>query len=150
MGWERATAPSSPGRGCGSPPDVKTEGHPCSSIRHQTAAGHLLTPLPSHCRLPGVDSLSKRTWTLAVEHLILIIKSGYLGGSVGSASDFGSGLDLVVRVFEPHVGFCADSLEPGACFGVCLSLSLSLSLSLCPSLPCSHTVSLSLSKINKK
>ena len=54
---------------------------------------------------------------------------GLLGGSVCSASDFGSGHDLAVREFEPHVGLCADSSEPGACFGFILSLSLFLSLS---------------------
>ena len=41
--------------------------------------------------------------------------------------------DLVVHEFEPCIGLCADSSEPGACFGFCQSLSLSLSLSLCPS-----------------
>ena len=46
-----------------------------------------------------------------------------------------------VRGFEPHVGLCADSSEPGACFGFHVSLSL------CP-LP-SRILSLSLSKINK-
>uniref|UniRef100_A0ABI7WM50 protein-tyrosine-phosphatase n=1 Tax=Felis catus TaxID=9685 RepID=A0ABI7WM50_FELCA len=38
----------------------------------------------------------------------------------------GSGHDLPVRGFEPRVGLCADSSEPGACFGFCLSLSLLL------------------------
>ena len=52
---------------------------------------------------------------------------GRLDGSVGEAADFGSGHDLVVREFEPCVGLCADSSEPGACFGFSLSLSLSLS-----------------------
>ena len=46
---------------------------------------------------------------------------GHLGGSVGWATDFGSGHDLTVREFEPHVGFCADSSEPGAYFGFCVS-----------------------------
>ena len=32
--------------------------------------------------------------------------------------------------FEPGVGLCADSSEPGACLGFCVSVSLSLSLSL--------------------
>ena len=49
---------------------------------------------------------------------------GRLGGSVGWASDFGSGHDLVVREFEPHVRLCADCSEPGACFRFCVSLSL--------------------------
>ena len=52
---------------------------------------------------------------------------GRLGGSVGKASDFGSGHDLPVCEFEPRVRLCADALEPGACFGFCVSLSL------CPS-----------------
>ena len=64
---------------------------------------------------------------------------GCLGGSVGWASGFGSGHDLTVRGFEPHVGLCADSSEPGACFRFCVSLSL------CPS----PAHALSLSEINK-
>ena len=42
--------------------------------------------------------------------------------------DFGSGHDLMVCEFEPRVGLCADSSEPGACFGFCVSLSLCLFL----------------------
>ena len=38
-----------------------------------------------------------------------------------------SGHDLEVRGFEPHIGFCADSSEPGVCFGFCVSLFLCLS-----------------------
>ena len=38
---------------------------------------------------------------------------------------FDSGHDLTVREFEPHVGLCADSVEP-AWDSVSLSLSLSL------------------------
>ena len=49
---------------------------------------------------------------------------GRLGGSVGRASDLGSGHDLAVLRFEPRVGLCADSSEPGACFGSCVPLSL--------------------------
>ena len=66
---------------------------------------------------------------------------GRLGGSVGSASDFGSRHDLTVRGFEPRVGLCADGSEPGACFGFCAFLSLSL----CPSPTCALSLSLSLS-----
>ena len=47
--------------------------------------------------------------------------------------DFGSGHDLTVCEFEPHVGLCADSSEPGACFEFCVSLSLPF--------PCSCSVS---------
>ena len=50
---------------------------------------------------------------------------GHLGGSVSEASNFGSGRDLTVREFEPHVGLCADGSEPGAPFGFRVSLSLS-------------------------
>ena len=67
---------------------------------------------------------------------------GGLGGSTGWASDFGSGHDLAVCGFEPQLGLCADSSEPGACFGFCVSLSASPLLVLC--------VSLSVSKINIK
>ena len=60
---------------------------------------------------------------------------GHLSGSVGWAADFGSGHDVAIREFEPRVGLCADSSEPGACFGFCVSLSLTLprscSVSLC-------------------
>ena len=58
-----------------------------------------------------------------------------------SASNFGSGHDLTVCEFKPRVRLCADSLEPGACFGFCVSLSF------CPS-P-AYSLSLSVSKINK-
>ena len=39
---------------------------------------------------------------------------GHLGGSVGWASNVGSGHHLTVREFQPQVGLCADSSEPGA------------------------------------
>ena len=65
---------------------------------------------------------------------------GRLGGWVGWASDFGFGHDLTACEFKPHVGLCADSSEPGACFRFCVSLSL------CPN---PLALSLSLSKINK-
>ena len=55
-----------------------------------------------------------------------------------AALDFRSGHDLTVRGFEPRVGLCAESGEPGTRFGLCLPLSL------CPSL--AHT--LRLSKLN--
>ena len=60
---------------------------------------------------------------------------GRLGGSVGRASDSGSGHDLTAHEFEPRVGLCTDSLEPGDCFG------FGVSVSLCPS-P-AHALSLS-------
>ena len=67
---------------------------------------------------------------------------GHLGGSVGWATDFSSGHDLAICEFKPHIRFCADSSEPGTCFGFCVSLSL------CPS-P-THACSLSVSEINIK
>ena len=47
---------------------------------------------------------------------------------------FSPGRDLEVHGFELHVGLCADSSKPGACFGFRVSLSLPL--------PCSRSVSL--------
>ena len=67
---------------------------------------------------------------------------GCLGGSVGWATNCGSGHDLTVCEFQPCIGFCADSSEPGACFWFCVSPSLY------PSPP--HALSLHLSIINKR
>ena len=39
-----------------------------------------------------------------------IVLKGHLGGSVGGASDFGSGHDLAVHEFEPHTRLTAVSL----------------------------------------
>ena len=50
-----------------------------------------------------------------------------LGLGVKWTLNFGSGHNLTIREFEPRVGLCADSSEPGTCFGFCVSLSL------CPS-----------------
>ena len=36
---------------------------------------------------------------------------GHLGGLVNSASNFGSGHDLTVHEFEPHVGLSAVSTD---------------------------------------
>ena len=66
---------------------------------------------------------------------------GRLGGSVGWATDFGSGHDLAVREFEPRVRLWADGSEPGACFRFFVSLSFFPS-------PV-HALYLSVSKINK-
>ena len=67
---------------------------------------------------------------------------GRLCGSVSEASNFSSGYDLVVHEFKPCVRLCADSSEPGACFGFCVSLSLCLSPT--------HALSLSLSLSKNK
>ena len=53
----------------------------------------------------------------SMEVLLEIWRIGGLDSSVGLVSDFGSGHDLVVCEFEPCIGLCADSSEPGACFG---------------------------------
>ena len=68
-----------------------------------------------------------------------------VGGSVSWAPDLGSGHDLAVRGFEPHIGLCADSSEPRTCFRFCDSLSLSAppTPALCLSLKKKH-------KTNKK
>ena len=59
------------------------------------------------------------------------------------ALDFGSGHDLMVHGFEPHVRLCADNA--GACLGFSLPLSAPFLL------VCTHacTCSLSLFQINK-
>ena len=62
---------------------------------------------------------------------------GRLGGSVSYVPEFNSGHDLTVHGFEAHVSLCADSSEPGACFGFCVSLSLY------PSLTCALSLCLS-------
>ena len=60
-------------------------------------------------------------------------RQGAPEGSVGGASDFGSGHDLAVHEFEPHIGLAAVSTEP--------TLD-PLSPSLCPSPTCSLSFSL--------
>ena len=56
-------------------------------------------------------------------HTIKNVK--YLGAPGWLMSDFSSGHDLMVGKFEPRIGLCADSSEPGTCFRFCVSLSLS-------------------------
>ena len=50
-------------------------------------------------------------------------------------ASFGSGHDLTVCEFKPHVGLCVDSSQPGTCF------RFRVSLSLCPSLTHTHSLS---------
>ena len=64
---------------------------------------------------------------------------GCLGGSVGWASNCGSGHDLTAPGFKPHIGLCADSPEPVVCFGFCV-----------PSFSAPPLLALCLSKINIK
>ena len=77
-------------------------------------------------------------WHLKVDSFKKHRKVWAPGGSVGYASDFGSGHGLMVRGFEPRVGLCADSSEPDPALD-------SVSPSLCPF----PTHALSLSKINE-
>ena len=85
------------------------------------------------------ETLLENTEPSEVDLLGLKAQSqGRLDDSVGLASNFSSGHDLAVREFEPHVGLCADSSEPEACFGFCVSSSL------CPSHD--HALSLSVSQ----
>ena len=64
------------------------------------------------------------------------IKNTKYRGACVAQLDFSSGHDLTVCEFEPHVGLCADSPEPGTCFEFCVSLSL------CPSPACALSLSL--------
>ena len=77
-----------------------------------------------------------------------IPKPGAPGWLSQLSVQLGSGHDLMVREFEPHVGLCADSLEPGACFGLCVSFSL------CPSPTCALSLyvsqNINVKKIKKK
>ena len=93
-----------------------------------------LSAVEGNLRVPGREGRKKRQKKAEKKKQSV---TGRLGGSVDSASGFGSGHDLAVHGLEPHIGLCADSSEPGACFGFCLPLSLCL--------PCSCSVS----KINK-
>ena len=113
----------------GSFPEVASLPHPW---------GGLLPPTGQTCRVP--DAILS-TFLFVFIFIFKIFILGRLGGPVGYASDFGSGHDLTVCEFEPCVGLCADSSEPGVCFGFCVSLSVPL--------PYSHSVFLCLSKVNK-
>ena len=65
-------------------------------------------------KCPSTDKCVKKMWYIY----------GAPGGLSRLSTDFGSGHDLTVREFEPRVGLCADSSEPGACFRFCVCLSL--------------------------
>ena len=84
----------------------------------------LATTLASPPRLPVAHTVAKVMFKKATK----------------GAPDLGSGRDLTVRGFEPRVGLCADSSEPGARFGFWVSLPLSAPPSPLPRL----------SKINKR
>ena len=98
--------------------------------------------LPQHCYIQSLIHMTNKN-TTDLSFSFKLHKMGCLGGSVGWATDFGSGHDLKACEFEPRIVLCADSSEPGACFRFCVSLSL------CPHPP-TRTLSLSFSKINIK
>ena len=52
-----------------------------------------------HLKRISIDLISKNLW-------------GHLGGSVGEASNFGSGRHLRVPEFKPCIGFHDDNAEP--------------------------------------
>ena len=94
---------------------------------------------------PSWDSVSFSLSALA--HLCHVslnkkFKQSKMGvpGWLSQVSDFGSGHDLRVHEFEPHIELSVVSAEPTSDF---LSPSLSLPLL------CLHVLSLSLSKMNK-
>ena len=56
--------------------------------------------------------------------LKIFLETGVAGWLSQLSIDSGSGHDLTVCEFEPHIGLCADKSEAGACFRFCISLSL--------------------------
>ena len=102
------------------------------------AAQNIPSVVVSACRLRS----RRRDVFLAANLSQESVEEGRLAGSVGCATDFGSGRDVAVREFEPRVGLCADGSESGSRFGFCVSLSLCSSPT--------RTLSCCLSEINKE
>ena len=105
----------------------------------------LSLPLPCSCCLSKMNKCFKKNlkyplylYASPTNKRTPKLKKQYIQARAQSVEhptlDFGSGHDLTVREFKPHIGLCADSSEPGACFWFCVPLSL------CPS-P-AHAVSL--------
>ena len=84
-------------------------------------------PKPKWTRLPLPPRIRKQTSVLAAARLHDYEIGDGASGWLSWASNFSSGHDVTVRGLKPHIGLCADSSEPGACFGFCVSLPLSLS-----------------------
>ena len=97
------------------------------------------------CRLYGPLNLTVRQWSFQNVNLSKqlaiypsstqwrILHSKKFSASRGTwvaqsvkRPDFGSGHDLAVCGFKPHIRLWADSSEPGTCFRFCVSLSLPL------------------------
>ena len=92
----------------------------------------------------GLPELRTLRWNVEARSLpeFLCTQKTSNSGAPGWLRRLSLGHDLVVRGFEAHVGVCADSSEPGACFGFCVSFSTSLC-------PCpSHALFLSLKNKN--
>ena len=104
----------------------------------QTPAGRHRPILSSFCRS---SLLTAPQGAAQAQPFSEWTQPGVPGWLSGLSIQLHSGHDLTLREFKPHVGFCADSSEPGACFRFCVSLSLPL--------PCSHSISLSLSLSQK-
>ena len=102
-------------------PEAETPGAQAGK-EHVSGAGSTLKRHVYTC-VPAARNLRSTAFTVTSKAW----HPGAPGGSVGGASDFGSGHDLAVDEFEPRVGPCADGSEPGARFGICVSLCL------CPS-----------------
>ena len=98
--------------------------------------GLIYSPGSAVTNLAGARFLTRNRRPKSNSHL------GATGWLSQLSIDFSSGHDLAVHKFEPRVGLCADSSEPGACCRFCVILSL------CPSL--AHALSLSVSRrVNK-
>ena len=80
--------------------------------------------------------LSQKEHVQVITELVLFLKISFRGIWVAQSVKHltGSGNDLVVCGFAPHIGLCADSSEPGAYSGFCVSLSAPPWLTLCFSL----------------
>ena len=91
----------------------------------------------SQCMFLSVTLLSLfGCWSGVLGSILKWPVSGRLGGSVGWASDFGSGHDFRVLEFKPHIRLIAASVEPA-------------SDPLSPSLSAPPPLMFCLSKINK-
>ena len=101
------------------------ENFPYATHRCGRALPHVHSFTPSNNLMEPIVVLSPEWIRCSKIH---ICSSGSLDGASRVAllvkHQTGSGHDLAVCGFKPRIGLCADSSEPGACFGFCVSLSL--------------------------
>ena len=67
--------------------------------------------------IPGIGLIAQDTMSNKMDRVSVfkeLLVEGHPGGSVSWASDFGSGHDLVVHEFEPHLGLAALGTEPAS------------------------------------